>query len=59
MIKFKVNSFKEFIINLLQGEAILDTNHMKEMMRANIGDITFKEIHDTYKWNLNITVTDA
>ena len=23
------------------------------------GDLTFKEIHDFYKWNLNITVTDA
>ena len=24
-----------------------------------IGDLTFKEIHDKFKWNLNITVTDA
>jgi predicted acylesterase/phospholipase RssA len=24
-----------------------------------IGDITFKEIHDYNKWNLNITVTDS
>jgi hypothetical protein len=28
-------------------------------MRKEIGDLTFKEIHDRYKWNLNITVTDS
>lgn len=24
-----------------------------------MGDLTFKEIHDKFKWNLNITVTDS
>lgn len=29
------------------------------MVRGEIGDLTFKEIHDRFKWNLNITVTDS
>ena len=32
---------------------------MKNTCRDYLGDITFKEIHDKFKWNLNITVTDA
>jgi len=28
-------------------------------VREAIGDYTFKEIHDRFKWNLNITVTDS
>jgi predicted acylesterase/phospholipase RssA len=47
------------ITKLLNGIPILDTDHMKKTLKENIGDITFKEIHDIYKWNLNITVTDA
>jgi len=59
MIKFKVKSLGDFINKLIKGEAVMDNKHMGEQMRNNIGDITFKEIHDKYKWNLNITVTDA
>jgi len=43
----------------LKGEAILDNVHLRNVMRKEIGDLTFKEIHDRYKWNLNITVTDS
>ena len=31
---------------------------MQEVIRNVSGDLTFKEIHDKFKWNLNITVTD-
>ncbi|CDW73342.1 patatin-like phospholipase family [Stylonychia lemnae] len=58
LIKYKVNSFTELVMNLIRGDAILDTQHMKDTLIKNIGDVTFKEIHDKYKWNLNITVTD-
>lgn len=37
----------------------MDTELLKTSIRSIVGDITFKEIHDLYKWNLNITVTDA
>lgn len=37
----------------------MDTNYLKGVIRARVGDLTFKEIHDKFKWNLNITVTDA
>jgi len=42
----------------LRGEAVLDTNHLKKVIRRSIGDVTFKEIHEHFKWNLNITITD-
>lgn len=32
---------------------------MIESIRNLAGDLTFKEIHDKYKWTLNITVTDS
>lgn len=59
MIKAKPGSFGDFVMRIIKGEGVLDNKHMAVMMRKNIGDITFKEIHDLYKWNLNITVTDA
>ena len=27
-------------------------------MRNEIGDLTFKEMHDRFKWNLNVTITE-
>jgi len=59
LIKFTVSSLGEFVAKLLRGEPVLDNRYMGRMLRDNIGDVTFKEIHDRYKWNLNITVTDA
>lgn len=44
---------------MLRGEPILDSEHLKNIVRNEIGDLTFKEIHDRFKWNLNITVTDS
>jgi TAG lipase/steryl ester hydrolase/phospholipase A2/LPA acyltransferase len=31
---------------------------VREALKSVCGDLTFKEIHDKFKWNLNITVTD-
>ena len=46
-------------IKLLSGETILDIEAIKEGLKEWCGDLTFKEIHDKFKWNLNITVTDS
>lgn len=59
LLKYRKESLLGIIVNLLKGEPILDTDNMKLMVRNMIGDLTFKEIHDNNKWNLNITVTDA
>ena len=59
MLKYRKNNLKGLIIGLLRGDPILDTDHLKGIVRDKIGDITFKEIHDQFKWNLNITVTDS
>lgn len=47
------------LLSILNGDPILDIDHLKANMKSMLGDITFKEIHDFYKWNLNITVTDS
>ena len=43
----------------MSGDSVLDTEHLKNAMREAIGDLTFKEVHDRFKWCLNITVTDS
>jgi TAG lipase/steryl ester hydrolase/phospholipase A2/LPA acyltransferase len=43
----------------LRGEPVLDSENLKNIVRNEIGDLTFKEVHDRFKWNLNITVTDS
>ena len=43
---------------MLRGEPVLDAEHLRKIVRKEIGDLTFKEVHDKFKWNLNITVTD-
>ena len=59
MLKYKKDTLTGLVLSLLRGEPILDTYHLQEIVRSTIGDITFKEVHDKYKWNLNITVTDS
>jgi TAG lipase/steryl ester hydrolase/phospholipase A2/LPA acyltransferase len=43
----------------LKGESVLDSEHLRTVVRKSIGDLTFKEVHDMYKWCLNISVTDS
>ena len=59
LLKYKKDSIQGIIAGLISGEAILDSVHLRNVMRGEIGDLTFKEVHDKYKWNLNITVTDS
>eukprot|EP00347_Sterkiella_histriomuscorum_P000572 403375331 len=59
LLKYKINSLGELIINLINGKAILDSDHLKGCLVNVLNDLTFKEIHDKYKWTLNISVTDA
>ena len=59
LFKYKIDTLGGLVAALLRGEAILDGEHLKNLMRNEIGDLTFKDIHDKYKWNLNITVTDS
>jgi hypothetical protein len=59
LLSYKDDSIWGIFGALMRGEAILDTEHLKKVVRQEIGDITFKEIHDKFKWNLNITVTDS
>lgn len=58
-LKYNTNSLGGIITKLIRGEPILDVNELKAGVREFSGDLTFKEIHDKFKWNLNITVTDS
>lgn len=58
-LKTKYGSYYEMITNILRGEEIFSMDNIKEILRKTCGDFTFKEIHDKFKWNLNITVTDS
>jgi TAG lipase/lysophosphatidylethanolamine acyltransferase len=59
LLAFKFNTAFEMIMKILNGSPVLDIQRIKEVLYHNCGDITFKEIHDKYKWNLNISVTDS
>lgn len=59
LLKFKHESLWQLVMSFAKGESVLDTDHLKELIRDVIGDITFKEVHDRFKWCLNITVTHA
>lgn len=59
LLKYKIKGFCPNLLSFIKGESILETEHLKVMMRETIGDLTFKEVHDRFKWCLNITVTNA
>ncbi len=59
LLSYKRDTLGGIVAGLLRGEAILDSVHLRTVMRKEIGDLTFKEIHDRFKWNLNVTVTDS
>ena len=48
----------QFIIDLIVGKVVLDTQTLKDYVYRHTGDITFKEVFQKNGWNLNITVTD-
>lgn len=58
-LKYNTNSVGGIIMKIIKGEPILDIKELMSGVREFAGDLTFKEIHDKYKWNLNITVTDC
>jgi len=59
LLKYRKDSILGVIGCLLRGEPVLDAEYLKNIVRKEIGDLTFKEVHDKFKWNLNITVTDS
>lgn len=48
----------QFIIDMIVGKVVLDTQTLKDYVYRHTGDITFKEVFQKNGWNLNITVTD-
>jgi TAG lipase/steryl ester hydrolase/phospholipase A2/LPA acyltransferase len=59
LLKYKHETSWQNLSAFLRGETILDSAHLRDLVRTTIGDLTFKEVHDKFKWCLNITVTDA
>jgi hypothetical protein len=59
LLIYRKNSILGVIGCILRGEPVLDSENLKNIVRNEIGDLTFKEVHDRFKWNLNITVTDS
>jgi len=43
----------------MKGKPILKSETLKNAVRRFTGDMTFEEIYDINKWNLNITVTSG
>ena len=40
-------------------DRLIDIEFFKETLRNHIGDLTFLELYEQNKWNLNIAVTDS
>ena len=58
-LSYKATSIWHALSLFLSGQPILDTEYLRQTIRSTIGDYTFKEIHDKFKWNLNISITDS
>jgi predicted acylesterase/phospholipase RssA len=58
-MRWKFNSKFEGIFKLAKGETILDINNVKKECYKHIKDMTFLEVFEKNRWNLNITVTDG
>ena len=58
ILGFHTESKMEFVMDMLRGKVVLKTETLKEYVRQNTGDMTFKEVYEKHGWNLNITVTD-
>jgi TAG lipase/lysophosphatidylethanolamine acyltransferase len=50
-------SFQRKVARLLSKGVLMDIQKLQSMIRANVGDITFKEAYDRTKRILNITVS--
>lgn len=57
--KWKFNNLWEAIGMLKRGEPIFETEVLKNGAYRFTKDLTFLEIYEQNKWNLNITVTDG
>lgn len=58
LLKFRSDSVFTLASRLLQGKDILDNSQLQRTIRMAVKDYTFKDLHDKFKWTLNITVTD-
>ena len=59
----KIKFFTQDLFGILQrfwnGEPILDSGQLRIFLRKYLKDMTFLEIFNENKWNLNITVTNS
>lgn len=55
----KFSNYFEAAKLLRKGDTILCSKTLKNCVRRFCGDMTFLEIWEKNKWNLNITVTDG
>ena len=58
MVGFTTTNKIQFLTDLIMGKVVMDTQTLKDFIYRYTGDITFKESHTKFGWNLNITVTD-
>ena len=56
-LKQNFTNIFECIDLLLKGKPVLDAETLKNAVRNYTKDLTFYEIYEENKWNLNITVT--
>lgn len=56
--EYKFKNFWELIEKYFSGQTIFEGKRLKEVIRGFLGDLTFKEVHEQRKWNVNIVVTD-
>lgn len=57
--KWRFTSVRQAIQMLKEGEPLFETYQLKESAYRHSKDMTFLEIYEQNKWNLNITVTDG
>lgn len=59
IIKRKFQTISEAIGLLKNRQPLFCTETLKNAVRHFIGDMTFMDVYDYNKWNLNITVTEG
>ena len=57
--RWRFKNYWEAIGMLKRGEPIFCTQQLKDGIYRFSKDLTFLEIYEQNKWNLNITVTDG
>jgi len=55
--KIREDNLIGIIARYLKDGVFFDMNHLQNFLKAQYGDLTFKEVYKRFGWNLNISVS--